>query len=251
MEIMVALLSVLAAFVIPIYLHRQNHPRREIRYAVSSASAEDTQRNPTAMRLAVWSTGRADIPSTQFDGKHPITFHFSNPVAPLRPAPRDDPAHPWEPAARTNQEFVIPARLIQRDFRAEFVFVPLSPFHVTVLNPLVDIRILRDVKAEDSPPATQERAIDKSRARAHVSLLSIAAWVTVVSFLLVVVGVAVTGADKNLGAGIGGPGLLLFPVGHCPPRRRRRPPTRHTEQGSARSACYEQADAVKSRQSSS
>lgn len=213
MEIVVALLSVLAAFVIPIYLHRQNHPRREMRYAIGRASAEDTQLDPTALRLAVWSTGRADIPSTQFDGQHPITFSFSSPVTPLRPVVPGHAIHPWAPTVKTSQEFVIPARLIHRDFRAEFVFTPSSPFHVMVLNPLVDIRILRDTKAENSPPATQERAINKSRARAQVSLLSIAAWGTGISFVLFFIGVAVSGVDSNLGAGIGGPGLILFPVG--------------------------------------
>jgi hypothetical protein len=37
--------------------------------------------------------------------------------------------------------------------------------------------------------------------------------VTVISFVLFFIGVAVSGVDSNLGAGIGGPGLLLFPVG--------------------------------------
>ena len=213
MEIVFTLLSVVAAFVIPIYLHRQNHPRRELRYAVGRASTEDTQRDPAALRLAVWSTGRADIPSTQFDGQHPITFSFSSPVTPLRPTVPSHATHPWAPTVRTSQEFAIPARLIHRDFRAEFVFTPSSPFHLAVLNPLIDIRIIRDVKAESSAPATQERAINRSRARAQVSLLSIATWVTAISFVLFFIGVAVSGADSNLGAGIGGPGLLLFPVG--------------------------------------
>jgi len=213
MEIVVALLSVLAAFVIPIYLHCQNHPRREIRYAVARASAEDTQRDPSAMRLAVWSTGRADIPSAQFDGQHPIVFSFSSPVTAMYPAVPGDVTHPWTPVARTSQEFVIPTRLIHRDFRAEYVFTPSNPFHVQVLNPLVDIRILRDVKAEKAAPATQEREINKSRARAQVSLLVIAGWVTGISFVLFVIGVSVSAADANLGVGIGGPGLLLFPVG--------------------------------------
>lgn len=53
----------------------------------------------------------------------------------------------------------------------------------------------------------------KSRARAHVTLLMISLWLTSASFALFVVGLALSFVDANLGAGLGIPGMLLFPIG--------------------------------------
>lgn len=198
-------MGVLAAVVIPVYLHQKNHPRRELRYAIVS----DGQ---SRWRLIVWSTGRADIPSASFDAERPIVFSFSSPVrvigGPVGTASRASLV------VASSTEVHLPARLLHRDFADELVLTAVAPFDVRVDHPLIDIPLVHDGKVEQvAAPSMQARAVRRSRARAHVTLLMVSLWLTCASFALFVVGLALSFADANLGAGLGIPGMLLLPVG--------------------------------------
>ncbi|MBD5380520.1 hypothetical protein ACR8AL_00095 [Clavibacter sepedonicus] len=210
MENLIGIIGVMVAFAISIYSHRQNHPKRELRYAIAPWSPQADTSDGTLMRLLVWSTGRADIPSAQFDSGHPIVFVFSAPVSPQFGVTETAPQ--WSPAFTSPTEFRIPTRLLRTDFRVQVPFQASEPFLVTVSNPLIDVPILRDLKAEKTTVASQEHAIQKSRARARVSLLAIASWLTAISFITLIVGAAISGNDETLGAGIGIPGMLAFPI---------------------------------------
>lgn len=201
MEFVIGLLGVLAAVVIPVYLHQKNHPRRELRYAIVSAER-------SSWRLMIWSTGRADIPSASFDAERPIVFTFSSPVHVI------DVHRRSHLIVSSPMEIQLPARLLHRDFTDELALTADAPFNVRVDHPLIDIPLVHDQKVEQAAaPATQERAVRKSRARAHVTLLMISLWLTSASFALFVVGLALSFVDANLGAGLGIPGMLLFPIG--------------------------------------
>jgi hypothetical protein len=205
MEFVIGLLGVLAAVIIPVYLHRKNHPRRELRYAVVPVGER-------RWRLMLWSTGRADIPSASFDAGRSIVFKFSSPV--LVDERSEDVARGFYSDAGPATELHFPARLLHRDFADEVFLTANAPFDVRVDHPLIDIPFVNDRKVEQAAaPSKQAQVVRRSRARANVSLLMVSLWLTGASFALFVLGLALSFADADLGAGLGIPGMLLLPVG--------------------------------------
>jgi hypothetical protein len=211
MDIVIGLLGVLAAVAIPVYLHVQSHPRRELRYAVVHELPMRLVPGPAHWRLIVWSTGRADIPSTSFDAGRPIVFRFTSPVETV--ATETHPSQPMLSLA-TSTEAHVPARLLHKDFARVLVVAVDAAFDVQVENPLIDIPIVRDLKVERATVAAQDRAVSKSRARGHITTLRVAVWVTGTSFVMFVTGLTLSLLNSPIGAGIGIPGLFLgMPVG--------------------------------------
>jgi len=160
----------------------------------------------------IWSTGRADIPSTSFDAGRPVVFRFSSPTQLVAP-PTQDATRPSELSLVTPTELHLPARLLHQDFATEIAISANTQFNVWVDHPLIDIPFVHDVKVEQTASPSREQAVRRSRARAHVTLLMVALWLTGASFALFVTGIALALGDSSLGAGIGIPGMLLLPVG--------------------------------------
>ncbi|MCS0646699.1 hypothetical protein [Curtobacterium flaccumfaciens] len=195
------ILGFLAAVVIPMYLHRQKYPRRELRYAILRDDA------PGIWRLRIWSTSRADIPSATFDDARPIIFTFSRAVADKGPGPSmGRRATEW--IAPT--ELAIAPQLLRTDFSSTVIFSAHEPFSLQVENSLIDVPVSRDTKVETYGIPRVEVAIRNTRTKSRISALAIVLWLTAVSFALFVLGLSVATYDDKLGEALGIPGMLLL-----------------------------------------
>jgi len=215
MEIAFGVIGLLVAAIVPFYIQRQNHPKRELRYAVVLVKNKNTNFSQTGsvVKLRVWATGRADIPSALFDDHQPIIFRFSAPVTVLEQDLGPGIASSRVPKFRTPQLLYIEPQLIHQDFSISLILEPQAPFSLTIENPLVDVLIRRDIKVEGLAPARQEREVQRSKAKAHITLMSVAIWIMIATFALFVVGISVSFVDSDTGAAFGVPSILLFPVG--------------------------------------
>lgn len=212
MEFAIGLLGAIVAVVIPVYIQRVEHPRRQIRYSLVLATPDALPSSDLTFRVLVWSAGRADVPSALFDAGKPIVFHFDTPVTVIENTfASAQPVDYFE--LRTPSALLISAHLLHHDFSAEITLrAPTLP-QVLVDNPLIDVRITRDIKVEKSPaPARQDRAVARSRARARVSLMRISVWLIIVTTVMVIGGSALTIVNNGVGTGIAAPGLIVFPI---------------------------------------
>lgn len=210
MELIIGLIGVVSGVAIPIYLHLKSHPKREIRYAVTPVMNGSRAGLPE-WRVALWSSGRADIPSALFDSARPIVMRFSNPVSVLESTASGGLIEPFR--SNSPVDLALPAQLLRQEFRAEARFSVAGWFDLSVENPIIGVELVRDRKAEGLPPARQERAVQQSKKRSRITFLRIATWLTVASFAMFVVGVTLVAVKIDAGTGIGIPGMLLTPVG--------------------------------------
>lgn len=218
MEVVLGIIGSLVAVFIPIYVQRRDHPRREFRYGIVSVPtppAESTElvARASRVRFLLWSTGRADIPSSRFDAGLPIVFRFT---APVRLVSAD--FGPGALSARTprfvdDQTLQIDPQIIHQDFSLVLTLQPKAPFDVTIENPLIDVRIVRDLKVESLDPTRQARGVQRSKERSHISLVTLAVWLTVGGFVISIAGSLLTLAAPVPGTIIVGVATLIFPTG--------------------------------------
>ncbi|MBD8540526.1 hypothetical protein [Frigoribacterium sp. CFBP 8751] len=213
MEYVIGLLSVIATVAIPLFVRRRDRPRREVRYGVVQVVPGIPSQGgvPVTLGLQIWSSSRADIPSATFDRGRPIAFRFSAPVELLHDGLGD-----WERSDRTPRlvspsELHIEPQVMHQDFFISLTLRASEPFFLRVDNPLIDVRVVRDVKVERLAPSRQDRGIQQSRARARVSVLAVGVWAVAACLLLMVTGFFWFLADQEVGAGITTVGVLLFP----------------------------------------
>ena len=214
MEFVFALVGAIAAVVLPVYVQRKDHPRRELRYGIVPAdgSLSDPSIGGTLWRVRVWSTGRAAIPSALFDAGSSVVFTFTVPIAVLLKSSPNPAGGRDVFQVASSTELRIAPQLLREDFSADVTFSAPGSFGVWIDNPLIDIQIVRDKKIETLDPARQQKVVAKSRARAHVSLMAIALWLTLVSVVMLFVGVGISSSDSVLGASIGIPAMLIVPI---------------------------------------
>lgn len=205
MELFVGLLTVAATIGIPVLLHRASHPKRELRYAVTLANA-----STGTWRVVIWSAARADIPSSLYDGDRPIIFRFSVPVVSgsVTSSLLDGPL--WV----SETELHLGPRLLHTDFQASAEFSTSRAFDVKVDKTLIDVSIVEDRAVANTPQPRQIAAVERSQARARLTLRTVWSYVLIGSFVLFVVGLSLSlGGIEPLGTSLGGASLVLFPVG--------------------------------------
>lgn len=216
MDIVLGLLAIVTGVGVPIYLQRRDHPRQELRYAVTVRTGAPTgegfsRQIAPVYRLRLWSTSRADISSRTFDDGRALVFHVSGPLEVLRHEP--GPLHAESVLCLLNpQQIVLTPQLLHADFDSHIDFVSQHPFILTVVSPLIDVRIVRDLRVEFAGLAREQRAVIRTRKKAHLSLFTISLSLSVLGFLLLVVGVSLSYADEALGAQFGIPSVLILPV---------------------------------------
>lgn len=199
------LLTIGATIGMPVVLHRATHPKRELRYAVTSVNEA-----AGAWRVVVWSVARADIPSSLYDGNRPIVFRFSVPVVsgPVRSNLLDGPV--WA----SENELHLGPRLLHTDFFASAEFSTSRSFGVSVDKTLVDVAIVEDRAVASTSQVRQAAAVERSQARARLTLRTVWAYVLIGSFVLFVAGLSLSlGGIEPVGTSLGGASLILFPVG--------------------------------------
>jgi len=105
-------------------------------------------------------------------------------------------------------------RLLHTDFRASAEFSTSRAFDVKVDKTLIDVSIVEDRAVANTPQARQIAAVERSQARARLTLRTVWTWVLIGSFVLFVVGLSLSlGGIEPLGTSLGGASLVLFPVG--------------------------------------
>lgn len=210
MELVLGLIGIVSGVAIPVYLHFKSHPKREIRYAVAP-SAPGVTPGVYEWRVALWSSGRAEIPTALFDSNRAIVLRFSEPITFLSTTATGGVIEPLR--STTSTALALPAQLLRQEFRAEAQIAITGPFSVTVENPLIGVDAVRDAKAEAPAPAQQEQAVQRSKKRSRITFLRIATWLTIASFACFVLGISLALGGLDAGAGFGIPGMILTPIG--------------------------------------
>jgi hypothetical protein len=93
-DVVLAVIGLLATIAVPVAIHRATHPKRRVSYflgvrplhPVPQPPGPATARTsappgwPMQVTLQMWSSGRADVSSKNFDGDRPIVFQFGSPI---------------------------------------------------------------------------------------------------------------------------------------------------------------------------
>jgi hypothetical protein len=212
-EIVIGLLTVAATALIPIVVQRRDRPRRQLRYGVVAVPGVATGyvAHSPMVKLSIWSSSRADIPSALFDANRPIIFRFSAPVALSDSGQGPADVSSFAPTLVSPTELHVRPQILHQDFFVSFVLVPSAPFHLAVENSLIDVRVVRDIKVESLGESRQSRGVQRSQARARLSFLAISAWILGGSVALMILGFFVFLLDAAVGTGMATAGVIIFP----------------------------------------
>jgi hypothetical protein len=172
--VLVGVGALVAAVVVPIGIYRRQSPKRELWYSVSSYGFLSSQIPELSARITVhldgkpladphvttfrlWSTGRADIPSADFDGGKPLIFNLGTRFLSLV-GQREKNEHA-DVMVRINESgtFSVGPVLLRRTYGTELRMVTDGPpkEEVVLTNPLVDIEVRR---VEDLEALSRQRA---------------------------------------------------------------------------------------------
>lgn len=105
-------------------------------------------------------------------------------------------------------------RLLHADFFATADFYASSPFDVNVERNLIDVPIVEDRSLAATPQQNQVRAIERSKARARLTLrfLSVSTLIAGATLFIVGIGLSIGGVEP-VGTALGGVSLILIPAG--------------------------------------
>lgn len=202
MELLASLLSIAAAIGIPFLLHRATHPKRELRFAIVPLDA-----GAGTWRMVVWSTSRADIPSALYDDGRPIVFQLNPGVVPRSITTNSQGTPFWR-----NGELHLGPKLLHTDFFATAEFLAQHEFTVVVEKSLIDVPIVEDRSLASRSQDAQLRVVQRSKARARLTLRIVGLWLLAIGFGLFVVGLGLgLGGIEPLGSALGGTSLILLP----------------------------------------
>jgi hypothetical protein len=154
-ELVLAIIGLVLTIGVPWALHRATHPKRQISYYVSQrpyqASPAPSGDSPapagplTVVTLSLWSSGRADVPSENFDQNRPIVFQFSSPIG--DPAPDDlGDLGGWRKDG--TRRLVLDPTLIGGGTVFTTTVIAADPVGLAIRHPLVDV----DLVASRVPP---------------------------------------------------------------------------------------------------
>ena len=216
LEIIVALLGIAVTAAISIAMHLKAHPKRAIRYRVESASLISQGglargrlaltvdgkpvTNPTLVTLTIWSSGRADISSSSFDGGTPIVFDLGANI--VDEVPGDTPSDPQLQMRPPNELIILPS-LLRRRFQSRVRVVVDGVPIVSVHHSLVDIPVIADRGTEAA------QAIETSRRRYKVTALSIGVATLVIALILLVISLVIYQIDQEGSLAPGVTAILL------------------------------------------
>ncbi|MBF4514119.1 hypothetical protein ITJ66_16660 [Plantibacter sp. VKM Ac-2885] len=221
-ELVVAVLGIIIATALTIYVYRRTNPKRVIRYRVeitpllgqNPVSSQLTVTlgpqavaNPHIVAITVWSSGRADISSQSFDGGVPMVFELGALIIEVNPAstPQDPPI-----VVRAQTQLELRPSLLRKGFQSHLQVVVDGAPTIGVTHALIDIPVIADAVGETG------RVIQTSRRPFRISTLNIGLAALVVALVLLTIGLVVNISDKAAGQAWGSPaillGLLAFPT---------------------------------------
>ncbi len=209
-NIVLAVIGLIAAVAVPIAIHRATHPKRRVSYFLSirpqipvpappgrtsAAGLTPPAGWPMLVTVAMWSSGRADVPTSLFDGARPIAFQFGSPIRGMTIPAHDLPefgAFMLDGDARLD----FPPALVGADrvFTAE---VAVSwPVRCVVRHPLIDVPVI-----ETKTPPERSRSTSGARRFTHNGMFWGVAQL-VLGFALMVIAVALVGTPLAAALGL-------------------------------------------------
>ena len=166
--------AIVAAVVVPIGIFRRQSPKRELWYSVTSFSFLSSKIPELSARVSVqldgkpltdphvttfrlWSTGRGDIPSANFDGGKPIIFNLGTRFLSLVGQVEKDEHADVIVRIDGSGTFSVGPALVRKSYATELRVVTDGPpkDDVALTNPLVDIEVRR---VEDLEALSRQRA---------------------------------------------------------------------------------------------
>ena len=219
-NLILATLGLIASIVIPATIHRQAHPKREVRFHIEVAdvpghtalvTSPAPARDPVdrvrlrCVTVSLWASGRADIPSSAFDGGRPLVIQFSAPILDdAAPAVEHDVSG-WGFARAGSNQVILQPTIIGRGVVFKTEVIMDQPVYFRIRNPLIDIAVVQQVKgAPQAIPARQNPF-------AALSGVGVGVGLTIMGFVLSIIGIAVY--DTQTGSPFGIAGVLLVPFG--------------------------------------
>lgn len=166
--------AIVAAVAVPIGIYRRQSPKRELWYSVTSYSFLSSRIPELSARVTVqldgkpmadpyvttfrlWSTGRADIPSANFDGDKPLIFNLGTRLLSLVGQREKDEHADVMVRIDESGTFSVGPVLLRKSYATELRVVTDGPpkDDVVLTNPLVDIEVRR---VEDLEAVARGRA---------------------------------------------------------------------------------------------
>lgn len=220
MEIVLGVLTLIVGAIVPVWLHRRAHPKRQLRYRVDATrmlagtthsnstltiqSEGHIVRDPHAVRLTLWATGRADIPTSAFDSGRSIIVDLGTTILPgTLTKPTNVPADVNFEQISDHELALIPTLLPKTTHITVEVVTDAEPA-TSVHNPLVDI----DLTIDEERPQADKIAV--SRKRRGGTSLQITIGVTIAAFVVLVVSLGIYPLDPGVSAPLGGMALLVL-----------------------------------------
>lgn len=252
------MLTLVAGVVVPIWLHRRAHPARQFRYRVGSARAlqgfygangadvpltvrvgDEVIRDPHTFAIELWSTGRADVPSTSFDAGAPLVVDVGVRILPGTFANQAGHSSTVRFAQVSDRELALSPQLLSKSLRVTLTGSTDAAPTVSIRNPLIDVDVLpeerRRSRASNSPSAVASSlrarrenpglalspavaSLPLSRRRPRISALLITNGLAVASVVLIIVGIIMLAADPTRSSsspGAATAGISLLVLGAC------------------------------------
>lgn len=216
MEFIFGGLIPVAGLVIAVAGYLRSHPKRQLRYRVdtaallSSSKAADTAlevswggqavSNPHIVTIELWSSGRADIPSSRFDALAPLEFDLGAQIIEEVQTAASEPAFDHV----SDSGIAMRPRLVPRKFRARSQYVVASTPSVRLTRqPIIDVDVVAVEQRE------VEQKLHRQSRKMWPLVAGIAGALSVIGFVLVGVDVAINGPADTPGA-LTSTGALLF-----------------------------------------
>lgn len=257
-EIALGVLTLIAGIVVPIWLHRRAHPARQFRYRVVSTRAlqglyganemgvpvtvrvgDELVRDPHTFAIELWSTGRADVPSTSFDAGTPLIINVGARILPGTFANQAGHSSTVHFTQISDRELALSPQLLSRSLRVTLTGSTDAAPMVSIRNPLIDVDVLPEERRgspSSNPPSavpssSEERrgspglspspavaSLPSTRHRPRISALLITNGLAVASALLITVGVIMLAVDPTRSSsspGAATAGISLLVLGAC------------------------------------
>lgn len=221
-EILIGIVALILTVVIPVALHRREHPTRQVRWRVQAVrllSADlgasrrisvtvdgRSVRDPHLVTVTLWSSGRADVPSSSFDQQLPITVRLGVPILEQIDATPEAP-NPWllQPDVLAGTSLTLPPMLLRRGSRYTTQALVEGRPTPYLEQALIDIPVVEE-KDNDASEVVTTRTKRRQRFRtADVILISTLS----LGMILLTIGVSFYTGEKGAGMEYSVPGLLL------------------------------------------
>lgn len=204
-DLVVPLLGLAVSVGVPIFIHRQAHPKRRVSYQVLQTPIPGGV-DRTLVTLSVWASGTADVPSSAFDSGRPIVFQFSSDIEDASEQGPGDVDGWGFVRVGTRQLALDPCR-IGTDESYTIRFMVRGPVHYRLRHPLVDVAVVPDTK---QPPTGEPQRFGLPF---RVTGMLIGVVLVALGFALLVVSTVIAALSLPIPQWLSVLAVLVIPIG--------------------------------------